>query len=39
MSKIQWGITAAMDDHAGYSCKIVLLPRGKLMAMTGTTIF
>jgi LacI family transcriptional regulator len=32
MAKIQWGITAAMDEHPGYSCKIVLLPRGKLMS-------
>lgn len=28
LSKIQWGITAALD-HSGYGCKIVILPRGR----------
>jgi DNA-binding LacI/PurR family transcriptional regulator len=29
LAKIQWGITAALDEHPGYGCKIVILPRGK----------
>jgi len=29
LSKIQWGITAALDRNPGYGCKIIILPRGK----------
>jgi len=29
IAKIQWGITAAMDEFPGHGCKIVILPRGK----------
>ena len=29
LAKVQWGITAALDEQPGYGCKIVILPRGK----------
>jgi len=32
LADIQWGITTALEDHPGYGCKIVLLPRGKLLS-------